>query len=402
MLYKIQIAGLLVAILPFQLFAGSERLQLLELIRERNKTAYLSGWVQGDAAWYNNVPAGLMDDGTELRRGVLNLQAMVYNNIGYKLQVDIANAGRSGVKDIYYAYSMSDTLNFRLGNTRDPFMLQDQTSSRNTLFIERALPEAFTAGRHIGLVADYYKQDWTVSAGLLGPAVNTTEDTERDKDWGASARATFSAINKRNKLVHLGLSANYRDTHTLKSIRYNQQPETYIAKVNFVDTGKIEQSQNTQKLGMEIASINGPWSLQAEYIISSVARSSNALRFKGWYAQAGYFFTGESQAFEQGLFTAVTPNTAVGNGGIGAWQLGLRLSGIDLNDRDINGGEMNNLTIGLNWYPTDDIRISANYVNVLKVDGGPQDGVEPDIFQIRFQWEFDYPLRNIVDKISGH
>jgi len=402
MLYKIQIAGLLVAILPFQLFAGSERLQLLELIRDSDKTAYLSGWVQGDAASYNNIPTDLMDDGTELRRGILNLQANIYNNIGYKLQFDLANAGRSGVKDIYLAYSMSDTLNFRLGNTRDPFMLQDQTSSRNTLFTERALPEAFTAGRHIGLVADYYKQDWTVSAGLLGPAVNTTEDTERDRDWGASVRATFSAVNKRNKLVHLGFSANYRDTRTLKSIKYNQQPETHIAKVNFVDTGKIEQSQNTQKLGMEIASINGPWSLQAEYIMNYVTRSSNSLNFNGWYAHAGYFFTGESQAFEQGLFTAVTPNTSVENGGIGAWQLGLRLSGIDLTDRDIHGGEMNNLTIGLNWYPTNDIRVSANYINVLKVDGGPQDGIEPDIFQIRFQWEFDRPLRNIVDKVSEY
>jgi phosphate-selective porin OprO/OprP len=59
-----------------------------------------------------------------------------------------------------------------------------------------------------------------------------------------------------------------------------------------------------------------------------------------------------------------------------------------MNDGDINGGEETNLTAGLNWFVTPDIRLSANYVSVLEVDGGPAAGDEPDIFQIMTLVEF--------------
>jgi len=143
-------------------------------------------------------------------------------------------------------------------------------------------------------------------------------------------------------------------------------------------------------------------SIQAEYITTSVARSSGSdLKFDGWYAQGSYFLTGENRHYEKGVFRGIKPNHRVGDGGFGAWQLALRYSTIDLNDKDINGGEMHNLTVGLNWKPIEAIRVSANYVKVLRVDGGPQDGIKPDIFQVRFQWEFDRPLKNIADNLKS-
>ena len=78
----------------------------------------------------------------------------------------------------------------------------------------------------------------------------------------------------------------------------------------------------------------------------------------------------------------------VGKGGIGAWQFALRFSSLDLTDEDITGGKEENFTVGLNWYATPNIRFIANYVSVLDVDGGPEDGDEPESFQIRTQVEF--------------
>ena len=88
------------------------------------------------------------------------------------------------------------------------------------------------------------------------------------------------------------------------------------------------------------------------------------------------------------LISRVTPKGVVGKGGIGAWQVAMRYSSLDLTDEDITGGEEDNFTVGLNWYATPNIRFAANYVNVLDVEGGPKDGDEPESFQIRTQVEF--------------
>ena len=74
--------------------------------------------------------------------------------------------------------------------------------------------------------------------------------------------------------------------------------------------------------------------------------------------------------------------------GVGAWQVAVRFSSVDLNDGDISGGDAENISLGLNWYATNNIRMSANYVNVLDVNGGTADGDEPEAFQMRAQVEF--------------
>ena len=98
--------------------------------------------------------------------------------------------------------------------------------------------------------------------------------------------------------------------------------------------------------------------------------------------------TGESLNYKKGKFGAVSPISIVGRDGIGAWQIASRYSSINLNDQDIRGGEADSFTVGLNWFPTSTLRFSANYVNVLDVDGGIHDGEEPSLVQVRGQWAF--------------
>jgi phosphate-selective porin OprO/OprP len=68
--------------------------------------------------------------------------------------------------------------------------------------------------------------------------------------------------------------------------------------------------------------------------------------------------------------------------------MALRYSTVDLTDADIDGGEAYAVTLGLNWYATPTLRFSANYVDVLEVDGGSHDDEEPSVFQLRSQWAF--------------
>jgi phosphate-selective porin OprO and OprP len=75
-----------------------------------------------------------------------------------------------------------------------------------------------------------------------------------------------------------------------------------------------------------------------------------------------WLITGESRGyvFEEARFKNPKPKGIVGKGGIGAWELLARYSSLDLSDEDIDGGEEDNVTVGINWYPTPNFRFMAN------------------------------------------
>ena len=359
--------------------------------RDGKFSTKLGGRVQADAATYGGQPN--MGDGTEIRRARLYLEGTMYSDWGYKLQYDFASTGASGkgIADAYIDYNGFDDLQLRVGNFKDPFSLQEQTSSKFVMFTERALPSAFAAGRHIGVMASTKQQHWSLAGGVFGDSLTQTNGTLHDQDegWGLSARATYAPINEKAKVVHFGLGLNYRDTGGLGTASFSQQAETHISGINIVNTGTISGVSDFLKIGAEVATVMGPFSAQAEYITTSVSRNgASNLDFDGWYAQAGYFFTGESRNYKKGAFGGITPKASVGDGGIGAWELGLRYSTLDLTDRDINGGEARSATLGLNWYATPTLRFSANYIDILEVNGGTYNNQEPSVFQVRSQWAF--------------
>jgi phosphate-selective porin OprO/OprP len=312
----------------------------------------------------------------------------MYTDWGYKIQYDFVDTGNKGIKDAYLSYNGFDNLSLKLGNFKDPFSLQEQTSSKFVTFTERSLTTAFAAGRHIGFMGTTAHQHWTLAAGLFGDTVSTKGGTD-DEDWGWGARATWAPISEKSQVVHVGLGLNYRDTDTAGSSQFKTAAETHVSGVSIVDTGTIADTKDYFKVGAELAYVKGPFSTQAEYIRTDVSREgATDLEFDGWYAQAGYFFTGESRNYSKGKFGKITPKSSVGAGGMGAWELALRYSTIDLSDADIDGGEADTFTLGLNWFATPTLRFSANYVDVLDVKGGTYDDAEPSVFQVRSQWAF--------------
>ena len=47
--------------------------------------------------------------------------------------------------------------------------------------------------------------------------------------------------------------------------------------------------------------------------------------------------------------------------GWGAWQVGLRYNYLNLNDKGINGGVLNDITLGLNWFLNPNMKLQFNY-----------------------------------------
>ncbi|KKN13782.1 hypothetical protein LCGC14_1002920, partial [marine sediment metagenome] len=331
-----------------------------------------------------------MGDGTEFRRARLSYSGTLYEVWGFKLEYDFASTGANGkgLTDAYMSYSGFEPFDIQIGNMKTPFSLEYLTSANNTLFMERALPNAFSNGRKMGFLASKATTHWSWAAGVFGDSASA-KGGKNDEGYGATARATWAPVNDGLHFVHLGLGLDYRDTASAGTAAFDSTAESHISGVDIVFTDDIASVSNYYNAGLELAAGHGPYSVQSEYITTKVNRDAGKdLNFDGWYVQAGYILTGETRQYKNGVMGGVKPSSVVGEGGTGAWEIGIRYSSLDLSDGDIDGGEADSMTLGLNWYPTQFLRFTANYVDVLDIDGGSNNNDEPSIFQLRSQWAF--------------
>lgn len=348
----------------------------------------LRGRLMMDAARHRGEPD--FGDGTEIRRARLAWTGRLYRDWGFQLDYDFADGGK--IRDSFLSYLGFEDTRLRVGLMEIPFQLQYRTSSSHSQLIERSLLGAFGGDRYLGVMADIKKQHWTAAAGLFGDTA-TRQNPIHDEGWGLGARLTLAPVNSDGRLLHVGLAAMHRgidrDGDARRTINFSEQPEARVSGRPLVDTGDLSDVNSFTRLGTEAAFIRDRLSAQAEYVHTTVARSGRGdLGFDGWHVQAGYFLTDDTRVYERGEFGAVTPTRPVGQGGVGAWELTLRYSTLDLNDREVRGGELDLFNIGVNWFPVPMLRFSANYIDVFDVKGGPHHGRTPRVVLVRSQWAF--------------
>jgi phosphate-selective porin OprO and OprP len=58
----------------------------------------------------------------------------------------------------------------------------------------------------------------------------------------------------------------------------------------------------------------------------------------------------------------------------GAWQIGARYAKLDLTDKAINGGTIQDVTVGLNWFINPNLKVQWNYVYTDRDAPGAGDG----------------------------
>jgi phosphate-selective porin OprO/OprP len=199
------------------------------------------------------------------------------------------------------------------------------------------------------------------------------------------------------------MSYSHKFRNEDESLEYRSKPESNLSDVYTVDTGSINGVTGVDLLGPEIAVVNGPFCFQSEYVHTYLNRiSAENLDFSGYYALCSFFLTGEHRAYKideaGGEFGRVIPKRpfAFDTSGWGAWQVALRYSMLDLNDRDIQGGKEKDYTFGINWFLNPNLRMTFNYIlaniddrNTI-VNGTPEtiDDEYADIFMMRFQVDF--------------
>ncbi|RUL71003.1 OprO/OprP family phosphate-selective porin [Dyella choica] len=277
----------------------------------------------------------------------------------------------------------SDYGALRFGQSKTPVSLEGVTTSTQTTFIELALPsQAVYENRRVGADWAIQHAHWLASLGYYGKSL-----IGKNRGHTLAARVAWVPIHEATTVLHLGVAASEEHPYGLVNALGVQQPATASFKatpeagltgVNLVSSGTLGGVSHINRLGLEEVWIDGPWSVQGEYLRAQTSFELPKPHYDldGYYLFGSWVLTGESRQYHDGNVSNVIPARAWG-----ALELALRYSELNLNDGRVLGGREHDWTAGANWYIGSHLRLQANYIRAFSNRRGLV--VDPRIFELR-------------------
>ena len=352
-------------------------------------------------------------DGTEIRRARLYAKGNLYKKFGYMAEVDWGG-DKVGIKDFFGTYNPNKNWEFTFGNQKHAFSQEVQESSNDIMFAERSLVYGLSVpffDRAIGVNLKAMGETWNVQGGFYGDGVaastssanSTSSSASREKNEGKgfAIRGTWNPILEKDRMVMLGANYGYRKQSDTGEINNGKDPAFAYSTTNFsnlkvVNSGNISNFNDVQMGILELSAMNGPFSFQSEYAKGTVNRDNGSSDYdvSAYYAQVAWTLTGETREYKatDGEFKRLKPAKIFDpdKGTWGAWEVALRHDSIDLTDADINGGDAKRMTLNLNWYLNENMRVLAGYERFYDLDklkkANGRDADDIDVFQVRAQW----------------
>jgi phosphate-selective porin OprO/OprP len=351
--------------------------------------AKVTGRVQFDARVIDNSFNALADrdsasaaDNFEVRRARIGVSGSINKDIGYEVVGNGVGGSTNWIDTAFINYGFNKKAQVRTGRFKQPFSLEEQTSSNNIDFMERSYGNQMVPGKRLGaMVHGEPMTGLTYGVSIYQDGFNeiTNQNSLGTKQ---AARLTLNMAQLsdiKDTVLHVGLgytggdstvtptsSSNTQETASVKTratiVGFRSENRgmnnIYRAQIggDTLFTESYGASANNaitinQKLrGIEFAAARGPFKFQMEtfnskYNASGVSEElttttdvedrSVGVQVKAQYLEVMYNITGESWAdsYKGGAFGGIKPKTnfmtdyggAVGMG-TGAWQVGFRTS----------------------------------------------------------------------------
>lgn len=387
---------------------------------------FVGGRLQIDATWMrasNAVqtppPSGIGDtrDAVNFRRARFDFGGTFYKNIDFLMEWDFintVNAERNGAPlpintpvptDMWVTFKNIPYIgNVRVGNQKPPIGFEHLTSSRYLNFLERSLAfDAFVENQNNGFEPGIMAFNTFVDQRLYA-ALGVFKHTRSifgwnvgDGEYDLSGRVTALPLwlNDGEQLIHVGVGGSVRgmdDGQDRMRARLLVRDGPAVLH-NIVAEARMFGDTHAV-VAPEFVAVWGPWTFQAEYygnwITNAIAPvdgpaaqrvNNGTVYFNGGYAEVLYFLTGEHRTYDRGraAFTRVTPKSnfqgfsadgascmACEGHGWGAWQVGVRYSWVDLDNKNIRGGSAQDMTVGLNWFLNPYMKLQWNYTMLYR------------------------------------
>ena len=379
----------------------------------------LGGRVDFDSTWYQSDRSieegvggvGPIRDAVNLRRARLRVEGTMYEHLDWAVEYEFVTQANDepnqpvtnetainipAPTDVWLTFKQVPIVgNLRAGILKEPLGLERLTSSRFLDFMERsflqdaywgAFNNGFSPGAMLFNTAWDENATWAIgvfknTSNIFGSGVGTGE-------YAVTGRWTMTPLYEEEgrRLIHLGIAASHRDVDDGVA-RIRSRPSLRSGNPGpfnpvIANTGSFHASKH-HLMAAEVAMVWGPAMFQSEYVASFHQDVENPRTgyegyyfSQGWYVETLYFLTGENRPYnrQMGVLGRITPAenfSMVGPRadevhGRGAWQIGARYAMLDLRDDGIDGGVIQDVTLGLNWILNPNCKLQWNYVWTIR------------------------------------
>ncbi|MDL2322446.1 hypothetical protein LJC52_00485 [Bacteroidales bacterium OttesenSCG-928-A17] len=321
--------------------------------------------------------------GASIRRARFAVKAQVTPDWYGEIDIDIAN-GTLELKDALMRYDGFKNFEIQVGNFKEGFSMQRNTSSRYLQFIERPMVTYLAPSRHLGAQVKYaIPLVWT-AAGVFFQDIEGEEALvnvqDNNKDYGRSpgysltGKVVLRPLAKYNDMgLHVGGAISYRTPSAIDApgdfggMRFSTRNSTSINRKKYIDTDVIKGVDHSLLYTVELAGHYKGLRFESAYIGTDVKLKDSSpmvnkddKHFGGWYAQAGYLLFGGQQRYDAG---GAKYNRATRGKKWGDVELTARYECIDLNDfdGDVYGGSGEAYAVGLNFWVSNNVKFMLNY-----------------------------------------
>lgn len=322
----------------------------LELGTFAGSTVEWEGLLQADRYGYHDVrPDAARRSDTGMRRAEQNLIGTGPGRAFWEIAYDVHLERWLNVQ---LGLDLGKGRRLRAGQFKQPLGLEEVASTRHADFIAKAaVSNALAPGRRAGVNYTQAGEGWSVSVSAIDRSINAGGA----QGTGYAVRATWAPIRTSGRTLHLGLA---QVSHTVPGggQRLAARPQSDLSNERIIDSGRFTDARRLDTSSAEAVWLAGPLKLQAEYLQGTIERTAAPdYTARGGYLSAVWNLGGEAWSYRDGLPRAASPTSAHS-----LWQLAARIETLDLDDAGIEGGHMDTITLGVNWYCGEHLRLSLN------------------------------------------
>ncbi len=335
------------------------------------------------------------------------LDGTFYKDFFYRVEAEAGKGADFFLKDGYVGWKGLEGHSFQFGQFKEPFSQEENCSSRFNDFAERSLVNRLVPAHDVGIMwkADFADKVVGVELGVFnGNGRNQANENNDEKDLAGRVRVTpfRTSDNDWIKNLRLGLAFTYGDVDSpLALAAVTGADYSNLTMIGFPAVGAVTEDGVRTRIGLEVSWNMGPASVRFEYVTLNreflvvATGADDDFDTDAFYLQLTYLLTGEKKPLEN----RVVPKKpfSVKDGEWGAWELAFRFASLDASDApdtligSTANAEVTEITLGVNWWMTQNMRLMLNYEMFqfdedIAVTGDTID--DQSIFYTRLQIDF--------------
>ncbi|MGI9276228.1 MAG: OprO/OprP family phosphate-selective porin [Endozoicomonas sp.] len=326
----------------------------------------VKGKLQWDYATYDKLFTNVVDpddaykNGRKgyIRRAEIGFSGKAYETWKYGLKLK-SSSDTIKLDDAKITYTGLKPVDVTVGRWSRDYGLENTTSSSWIMGIERPMMYDLLngdEGNDYGIEFSTGGDNYTAMLGIHNDGQKTDAKNSNEERLASYVfRGTFAPVMEDDMLVHLGFNYYNRNPDANSDVELSTN---FGVKKAEKEKGVISAVKEDSEYLLEAAAQFQSLQLQAEYAVRELKSedSTQDTKITGYYGQVSYMLDGGKRSYKGGAFSKPKG---------GQWEVFARFSKMELDvDGAVEKGKVDGYTLGVNYFPTKNIRTSLNYVNV--------------------------------------